>query len=157
MDRREFVLGMGAGALASAMGPTLAFAQHASHKAAGKVKAHKMGPELKAAVNAALDCIKTGSICLAHCNALLADGDQSMGSCQAGVMNMLAVCEALVKSGSYNNADQSLIKSLAKTCSDYCKACEKECEAHASHHAECKNCMNSCKDCAKACDKFVNA
>ncbi len=156
MKRREFVTNMGLGVSTaiglSALGSLIEESASAAEKAAPTRPA--MSPELKAVLNDASDCVKTGNICLAHCQSLLAKGDTSIADCQQHVMNVVAVCEALVKVAAYHNADDARIKSFAKSCAGFCDDCAKACEPHVGHHAECKACYDSCKKCAAACEKY---
>jgi Cys-rich four helix bundle protein (predicted Tat secretion target) len=154
MERRDFLVGLGTLAVAATA--------HAEDHPHGKGGAKPAGlppasKELVAVVDATAHCLKTGGVCLSHCNALLAGGDTSLGDCQRTVMNMLAVCDATFKTASYRNADPKNLKALAKACADFCRACAKACEPHAAHHEECKACYDSCVDCAKACDAYSTA
>ncbi len=161
MQRRDFVtnLGLGLGASlglgALGLAESEAFAADTAAKTPGAAKRRPMSAELKAVLTAAHDCVKTSSVCLAHCQFQLANGDTSLGDCQKNVMNVMAVCEALTKLAAYNNANEAHLKAFAKVCAGFCDDCAKACEMHTSHHIECKECYDSCKACAKACEKYA--
>jgi Cys-rich four helix bundle protein (predicted Tat secretion target) len=157
MERREFVthLGLGIGATMglAALGLTenQAVAAEPEHKhvmGAAKASPSKM----TAVLTAALDCVRAGNICLAHCQRELAKGDSSLAECQKTVMNVVAVCESLAKVAAYNNGNEAHLKAYVKACAAICDDCAKACEQHITHHAECKDCYDSCKACIKACE-----
>lgn len=152
MERREFMVGMGAMA-ASAMAAGVAFAEQ---KAKTVTKTRAVSAELKAVRDTTAKCIGLGETCMAHCTDYM-EVNHKMADCQRAVMNMLAVCEALNRVAHYNNSDVKMMKALAANCADYCNACAKECEPHAAGMEECKACMDACKECAKACEAFVKA
>ena len=106
------------------------------------------------AMNAAVDCVKTGQVCIAHCTHLLAKGDKSMKDCFLAAQNMVALSEAMVKVSSLGS-HKKLIKKTAKACITACKACMKECKDHMDKHTDCKDCYDSCKACVAACEKLV--
>jgi Cys-rich four helix bundle protein (predicted Tat secretion target) len=156
MQRRDFIstmgLGLGATIGLGLLGATPSFA---AEKAGGVAPAAGLAGVPKSLLEAALDCVKTGNICLAHCERELATGNTSLADCQKNVMNVVAVCESLSKVAAFNNADVGHLKAFVKACSAICEDCAKACEKHASHHAECKACYDSCKACSAACDKYT--
>ena len=56
--------------------------------AASAVKKHAMSKELKDIVDTTAACMKTGNICLAHCQFQLGAGDVSLAECQRTVMGI---------------------------------------------------------------------
>ena len=152
MDRREFALGLGAMALAGGLARA---GDHVHGKTPPPPPAPPVSKELRAVLDATEHCLRTGQVCVSHCNRLLAAGDTSLAECQRTALNMLAVCEATFKTAALHTADAALQKALARVCADYCRACAKACEPHAPHHEECKACLASCQECAKACDAFA--
>jgi Cys-rich four helix bundle protein (predicted Tat secretion target) len=161
MERRDFLAKSAIG-VAGILAAKVAFAEedHSAHnhgKEKKPVETRKMSKELKKSLEATFKCLQDAYACIAQCTNVLQSGDTSMADCQRTVLNMVTVCEAFTKLGTYNTADEKQIKALAALCSTICKECEKACEPHAKHHTECKNCMNSCKDCAKACDAYAKA
>ncbi len=149
MERREFIAA--AAATAATLTTATAFAQGHAH--AGKLPpSPPLTKAQRAVIDGASDCIKAGELCLAHCADNLAAGDAAMADCQRSVMNMLAVCRAMVSVASYRSAPPADLKAMARTCAGFCRSCEKACEKHAAHHDECKRCMESCRACARACD-----
>jgi len=152
MDRREFVSALSTTALGVFAAQSAAAAENMPGE---KPVAKRAVPkELKKIADATAECLKTGSVCLAHCQSLLGAGDTSLAECQRTVMNMLATCDGMAKVASYNNADEADIKAFARVCALFCRACEKNCEPHISHHTECKACHDSCKTCASACETY---
>lgn len=110
------------------------------------------GPANQALVDAALDCVRTGEICLQHCIRLLSTGDKSMAECAATVRAMLPLCEATAQLGLQSSVH---LKALAAVCGKACRDCEAACKKHQHHHAECKACFESCQKCAAECEKFA--
>ncbi|MDQ3235248.1 MAG: Csp1 family four helix bundle copper storage protein [Pseudobdellovibrionaceae bacterium] len=93
-------------------------------------------------------CVKTGLICMSHCQKELAQGNKSMAECLKSVMELVAACESLEKLALYGSAHtRDFAKVTAKICAD----CAKICEKHAQHMEICKACMEACKECEKAC------
>jgi Cys-rich four helix bundle protein (predicted Tat secretion target) len=138
MNRREWIVGAGAVALASV----------AKAAPTGKEKpAAEHHHEAPAAglVDAASDCHKKAELCLSHCIGMLSTGDTSMAACAARVRDTLASSEALLALASSGSKHA---KPLAKVCADICRDCEAECRKHADK-------MPVCKDCADACAKMI--
>jgi Cys-rich four helix bundle protein (predicted Tat secretion target) len=104
------------------------------------------------AIEAALECVKTGEACISHCQMMLANGDKSMAECLKSALEMTAMCRALASLAAYESKS---LKKAAAACAEICRNCEKTCEAHASKHAVCNDCMNSCKTCAAECEKLA--
>lgn len=145
MDRRDALTGLGTlslTALAAAASAETAAHDHSMHGAAPH----------QALTEAAAACIQTGQACIAHCVTVLAAGDGSIASCQASVMETVAICEALQRLG---NLDSSHLAKVAAAAVDICRACEKECRKHEAKHPVCKACGDACVDCAKACEALA--
>ena len=103
-------------------------------------------------IDAALDCVKRGDVCLNHCISLLGKGDTSIKDCARTVSVMLPVCATLAKLAAL---EAPRLKEFAKVCSDICEDCRSECKKHADHHAVCKKCMESCDSCIQECKKYI--
>lgn len=147
MDRREF-LGA-AGAALAAVSATPAFAaDHAEHMHHD----HGAMPANEAVVTSALDCVRTGEACLAHCFSTFAAGDTTLAVCAVRVDELIAVCSALAKLAS-NNSPQ--LVTYAKAAIAVCRECEKECRKHGNTHATCAACAKACAACAEECGKLV--
>lgn len=129
----------------------VAVAKAGDAQAAPKAKAVAVS-DLAAIVAATQKCLAAGQVCLACCTDHLAMGMTKMAECQRTTMNMLAVCEAVFKVGSYHSADRKVVATLLAVCADFCDACAKACEGH--DNAECKQCAAACKECSKACRSF---
>lgn len=159
MERRVFVKTGLAGAAVGLMGQSLAMAENHKHDHDDKPMpvAPAMSSELKKVADTAYDCLKHATACIAECNRVLATGDGAMADCQQAVLSMVPVCEAMATNATLHLADSSLMKSLAKTCSEFCDACAEACEVHAEHNIECKNCMDSCNECSDACKAYLKA
>lgn len=104
----------------------------------------------QAVYDAALECIRVGTIYLDHCIRSLSTGDKMMAECAGTVRAMLPVCEA---TRDLAMLDSKHFKALAALCAKVCRDCEAACKKHANMHAECKACMESCQRCAEACEK----
>jgi Cys-rich four helix bundle protein (predicted Tat secretion target) len=125
---------------------------HAGHEHHDAAPAPALSPAYKALLDASVECVRAGRVCLSRCTDHLAAGMTDMAACQRAVMNMLAVVEAMTTVASYASADPKLVKQLAKACAAYCRACASACQPHSAHHAECKACEDACTACAKACE-----
>ncbi|MBF0369137.1 MAG: four-helix bundle copper-binding protein [Magnetococcales bacterium] len=149
LNRRDLLVGastVGAGLLAATLTPGSALAEmdHAHH--------HGGGTANEAVIDAALDCVKTGSICLDHCITLLGSGDVAMKECMDSVSEMLPACSALARLAALDSAH---LKQFAQVCITICIACEKACAQHKDKHAQCRACMESCQKCIAACKKLI--
>lgn len=103
-------------------------------------------------ISSALDCVKTGEACDAHCIKLVKHGDDSIAECLDIVNQMLPVCSTL---STLASAESNHLVAYAEVCIAVLKDCEKECEVHADMHAECKACMEACAACIKECNKLT--
>lgn len=157
LPRRELVAGLaGVGAL------LLAQDARAEGEKGGKPHEHKdappappVTPALRALMDALAKCEAAGRECVSRCTEHLAAGMSEMAGCQAAVMNMLAVTDAMASVAAYRTALPKNGKALAGVCAEFCTACAIECEKHAANHAECKACGEACKACAKACQAWA--
>lgn len=156
MERRDFFKAASAAVLVAAS--TNAVAEDApmdhSHMAGMDHEHMKhMGAAPDSKLQAlALDCVKTGQICINHCLDSFAMGDVSMAGCARTVDQMLSVCATLAKLASVGSPH---LPRMAKVAYGMCKDCEKECRKHADQHAECKACADACAACAEACEKVA--
>ncbi len=135
MNRRELLIGTGAVLVASAARgdkPKPATAPPGAHEH------HTMASPL---TDAAVDCVKKGQACLAHCLTLLGSGDTSLTACAKAVTDMVAVAQALL---TVSTAGSKHTKALAKVAGDVSRDCEAECKKHADKHDACKACMECC-------------
>jgi len=144
MNRREILSAAGTFAAAAFVAPAMA-AEHDHHDHGAM-----MAPNA-AVITAALDCIRTGNACIAHCFELFAAGDTSVAACAKSVDQMLSVCATLQKLAS---AGSTRLPEMAKLAMAVCLDCEKECRKHADKHASCKACADSCAACAEECRKL---
>ena len=143
LTRRDVLKGVMAATATMAAGSVLAAGEHMNHQG------HQKTPEV---VRTALHCIRDGEACLDHCIDLFKSGDTSVADCADTVVEMLAMCNALMKMAS---AKSKHLSAVAKVCAAVCKDCKKECEKHADKHAACKACAKSCEECIKACEKIA--
>ncbi|HVH47664.1 MAG TPA: Csp1 family four helix bundle copper storage protein [Labilithrix sp.] len=111
--------------------------------------AHHHGGD-PALLEAAQGCLAKGEACLAHCLAMFAAGDTSMGSCGRTVYEMRAVMEGLAAAAASGSKH---LPALAKVAAEFCKDCEAECRKHADKHAVCKDCADACTKTIAACQK----
>lgn len=146
MNRRNFLMTGTAGIILSQV------AIAAEPKSAGKTLDAK---KLETLGTASGNCLEAASACLAHCDRMIAAGDNSMKSCRESVVNLIAVVGSMKKVTAENSVPAKLIKDLAKVCGEYCKHCEGLCEPHAKTHDVCKKCLDSCKECRAACEALA--
>jgi Cys-rich four helix bundle protein (predicted Tat secretion target) len=144
MNRREILSAAGTLAAAAFVAPAMA-SEHDHHEHGAM-----LAPHAKIAATA-LDCVKTGDACIAHCLDSFVAGDTTLAVCAKKVDELIAVCTALAKLAS-NNSPQ--LASYAKVAAMVCKDCEKECRKHADKHETCKACADSCAACAEECTKL---
>jgi len=146
MSRRDVLAASGAFVVAAGVSATAsAEMNHADHMADGMLM-HQ------AVVDAALDCVRKGNLCLDHCLVLFQANDTSVANCAVQVKQMLPLCDTLSKLAM---ADSKYLKQLARLCIETCSDCEKECRKHADKHAACKACADSCAACIKACKALL--
>jgi Cys-rich four helix bundle protein (predicted Tat secretion target) len=105
-----------------------------------------------ALLEAAQGCIAKGEACLAHCLAMSASGDTSMGGCGKAAHEMQAVMQGLAAAAASGSKH---LPALAKVALEFCKDCEAECRKHADKHAVCKDCMDACAKTIAACQKVA--
>lgn len=148
MDRRNVLLGLGAVTATAVAGS--AFAQEQQHMHDHEHMHHLGGSPNQALIAAASECASKADICLAHCHALLAEGDKSMGPCSKTTSEVLALCTAL-RSIAAQNAPS--LAHLASVALDGCARCEAECRKHEKIHQVCKDCAEACAACAMECKK----
>ena len=148
MNRRQFVLAAGTGAVVASSRP----AQESASR-----ELEDISPiELEKLAATAHACLASGEDCLRHCGELLAEGDKSLGQCNKAVLNMLALCTAVSRVASYRTAEAARIRALAAVCGDICRDCSAACKPHVAHHAPCRECFEHCEACAEACDTIVH-
>jgi Cys-rich four helix bundle protein (predicted Tat secretion target) len=124
----------------------------ALNKASAAAATHNhMAPDA-ALITSALNCIKTGELCKAHCVMMLEQGDTSMAACHRNVNETIAVCQALVSLAAQGS---HAIHGMAKVALDVCKNCEKECRKLERKHSVCKDCADACAACAKECARVA--
>ena len=91
MDRRQFILTAGATAVTGTLVSATALLQGASVAAQ-----NRQGDKERQAVGDACNrCMKTGKACLAMCNEMLRHGMTALADCQARVVDMLTMCDAM--------------------------------------------------------------
>ena len=138
-NRKEFLVA-GAAALTATL---------ASDGLRAQSKHHHHGNTKESRVQStALDCVRAGEICIAHCIQLMKKNDTSLVNCMVTVDEAVAACIALSRLAANNSRH---LKEFAEACIDICKSCEKECRKHASKHTSCRECAEACAACIKAC------
>jgi Cys-rich four helix bundle protein (predicted Tat secretion target) len=153
MVRRQFIVAAGTAALTTAVSSAPAVSMQGSSPARRRAE----DKERQAVIDAADDCMKTGEACLAMCNDMLRHGMTELAHCQARVVDMLTMCEAIGQMVVVNTAPAARLKALAGLCADTCRDCERACRPQAAKHPECKACMDDAGECAKACDVYKAA
>ncbi|MBX3264290.1 MAG: Csp1 family four helix bundle copper storage protein [Labilithrix sp.] len=101
---------------------------------------------------AAQACLAKGEACVAHCLAMLASGDASMGGCAKSVHEMRSVMQGLATAAASGSKH---LPALAKVAMEFCKDCEVECRRHADKHVACKDCLDACTRTIAACQKVA--
>lgn len=143
-SRRNLLKGLLATSAVVAAGPVLAATDHSHHH-------HQMSKINKALVNIANECAQHGDECIDHCIELFKSGDTSVAKCAETVNEMIVMCRALAKMGTYQSEQ---LVAIAKICIDVCQVCADECGKH-TKHAQCKACEQSCLECIEECKKIV--
>ncbi|WAS92722.1 Csp1 family four helix bundle copper storage protein [Nannocystis punicea] len=90
----------------------------------------------------ALECLKTGEVCVQHCFVLLGQGDTSMAACARSAYDMLAVTRALLALAA---GPSEQLAAQARVALAVGERCEAECRKHEAKHPACKACAESCK------------
>jgi len=147
ISRRDVVKSAIAVTAAVASGAVLAEDDHKDHEHHG----HAVNPNLSIA-DSAMDCVKTGQLCIEHCMQLFRQGDTTLVECADLGLELLAMCGALAQMVSYQSKH---LGAVAKVCISVCKDCEDECRKHEDKHVECKECADACAACIKECEKVV--
>ncbi|MBX3202299.1 MAG: Csp1 family four helix bundle copper storage protein [Labilithrix sp.] len=160
MNRRDALITTGSmlvsaslGALAcggnSAVAQNTPKAPPAPPPAGGHAHHHGGDPAL---FDAAQACLAKGEACIAHCLAMFASGDASMGGCAKAVHEMHSVMQGLATAAASGSRH---LPALAKVALEFCKDCEIECKKHADKHAACKECLDACTRTIAACQKVA--
>ena|SRR6185369_612294 len=147
MDRREMMQSGVTLALATAGTSAMAQTGSAEHN---HHHHHGGGASYSSLAGAAAGCTSAGQACLAHCVALLGQGDKDMAACAAKVSQMLATCEAMMKLAA---SDSKYVPKMAALTLAACKECGAECSMHAAKHQACKDCADACAVCGAECKK----
>ena len=156
MDRRQFIVAAGGTTISGMLIPTPTGAAPSQAGAAATQK-RQDDKARQAVIDACNACMKTGEACLAMCNEMLRHGMTALADCQARVVDMLTMCEAMGTMSATNTAPPARLKALAGLCADTCRDCERACKSQAATHPECKACMDDATACAKACDAYKAA
>ncbi|MGA8567534.1 MAG: four-helix bundle copper-binding protein [Candidatus Binataceae bacterium] len=145
MERREFLIGLGAAA--AVISVSQGFAQSTS--APGVEQMH--APKYKALAESCSHSVAAGEDCLRHCFGMLSMNDTSMVGCTKSIYDMVAVCGALQSLAAVNSPHTP---TLAKAVADICGACQKQCEKF-PNILECKACAQACESCTDECRKVA--
>lgn len=141
LPRRGLFVGAGA-ALTAVLGAAACVRQAAAETA------HHHGDHALADV--ASDCVSKGRACLAHCIALLGQGDQTMAECAKTAHDMTALMDALAVLAASGGKH---LAALAKVAREACKDCEAACRKHEDKHPTCKACAEACARAVAATEK----
>jgi Cys-rich four helix bundle protein (predicted Tat secretion target) len=144
MNRRELMAAAAGVAAVAASAPIAAAPSFAADAPAADA--------LASLRDAALDCIKAGDACLAHCLKTFADGDTGLALCAKLVEEAAGMSIALAKLAALKSERLAV---AARATMQFCEACEKECRKHADHHATCKACADACLVTIDACKKIT--
>lgn len=150
LDRRSLIVA-GAGALATTLAAGSIAAQgHPEGHHAGHAAIAYTPPEHPELIRSALDCVRTGDVCLDHCYQTFQAGDTSLAECARRLQALVATCTALARLASL---DAAHLADFAAATAKTCRHCEEECRRHAAHKP-CLDCAESCAACAKECDRL---
>ncbi len=141
-ERRNLLIGAGAVIGMAAAGPALAGHEHHHHEMM----------KSKPVLEAALHCMNSSQLCLAHCLEQFKAGDTSMAECAQAVQESASMCGAFYQLQALNS---SHIKKVAAACLAVCETCEKTCDEFADQHEVCKDCRDSCTDLIKELKQIV--
>jgi Cys-rich four helix bundle protein (predicted Tat secretion target) len=106
----------------------------------------------QALIDAALNCVNRGEVCVNHCVTMLETGDTSLKDCLRTVSAMLPMCTALAPLAAL---DAKHLRDFAKVCIEVCTDCEDACKKHQDEHEICKACAQSCAECIEECKKLT--
>jgi Cys-rich four helix bundle protein (predicted Tat secretion target) len=109
-------------------------------------------PKHQDLVDAALECVAKGQVCINHCLELMATGDTSVAECAKSVNLTIPFCDAFAR---FAVADADMLKDMAKMCVKVCDNCEKACQEHEDEHVECFECAEACRNSIRACGKYL--
>lgn len=109
---------------------------------------HNMTKINKALVDIANECTQHGDECIENCIELFKSGDTNVARCAETVNEMIVMCHALAKMGTYQSEQ---LVAVAKICIDVCQVCGKH-----SKHPQCKACEESCLEGIEECKKIIS-
>ncbi len=147
MSRRNLLLG----SVALAALPAVAAAAEKAAPASAHHMNHGPDKSLQAVIDAALDCVKTGTACREHCVMMFQMGDNSMQDCYPAVSELVISCAALAD---LSAVQAKHLREFMQVCVQSCEACETVCGEHKDVDA-CRACAESCKTCIKACKAYL--
>jgi Cys-rich four helix bundle protein (predicted Tat secretion target) len=157
MNRRDAIITTGSMLVSASLGALACGGNNAVAQNTPKAppppagQGHQHGGDV-ALVEAAHGCMAKGDACIAHCLAMAASGDTSMGGCGKAAYEMRAVMQGLAAAAASGSKH---LPALAKAAIEFCKDCEAECKKHADMHAVCKECMDACSRTIAACQKVA--
>ncbi len=150
MNRRDMLVGLGALAVTAGVASAAEKKEEAAH--ASHAGHADMTHKNQALIDAALDCVKKGELCINHCLISFAAKDTTMAVCAKMVTEAMAVCTALSVTAALESKN---LPALAKAAMAFCKDCEDECRKHEKTHATCKECADACAKCLIECKKLA--
>lgn len=145
MDRRQFLIGVGA---AAALASTSAV--YAENDPSPR-SAEMHGPMYVVLQTSAAHCLTAGEGCLRHCFGMLSMNDTSMASCAKTSYDMITACTALQSLAAVNS---SHVPALARAVAAICLDCQKQCEKFPDV-TECKACAEACAVTIKECHRLA--
>lgn len=150
INRRDF----NAAASSVAAPGMVAISDNAIADDTGDVHRHRRRhePKHRDLVEAALECVAKGQVCISHCLDLMATGYTSVAECAKSTSLMTPFCDIFAR---FAIADAALLKDMAKICVSVCEHCEQACREHEEEHVECYECAEACRDSIKACGKYL--
>ena len=131
-----------AAASASALGQAAKPADHSQHQ----------GGKYAPLAASAADCVRIGQVSLAHCFAVLGQGDKAMAICAISTNEMLAACDTLL---TLVAGDSKYLPKMPALGVVVLEDCEKECRGYEKQHKAMKESADACAVCAKECRKVA--
>jgi Cys-rich four helix bundle protein (predicted Tat secretion target) len=139
MNRRQAIAAAAGTAVLSIAGSALAQHRQLDHAAVSQL------------FETATNCVKSGLVCIDHCQQALAGGDLSLAACARDADQMVSMCGTLAK---LTSVKSPYLPAMAQVTLVACQDCEIECRKHADKHPACKACAEACAACAAECKKM---
>jgi Cys-rich four helix bundle protein (predicted Tat secretion target) len=108
-------------------------------------------PKNEDLAKSALECVRTGRDCLAHCFDRFDEGDTSLVECARTIVDLVDTCNALAGFAAHDSVN---LAAFAEVSAKVCATCEAACSKHA-HHMSCSTCAAACRHCIEEIEKLA--